>query len=277
MKKYFYLNGKILPLDRPAIQFNDLGVLRGYGVFDFMRTHNRRVFHWEDHWKRFVSSAKSLDLKIPIKKEATARQIKVLIRKNGCTKEDVSIRLVLIGGVTNDGISQTKPNFAILLENIYDFPKKCYDRGVKLISFEYQRLLPETKNNNYIHAVRLQKELKRKGASEILFTSGEKILECSTANFFIFKGATLITTKKDILGGITRKIVLKIARKKFKVEEREVKMSELNSASEAFVTGTSKGILPVRQIDNKKIGTGKVGENTKWLMGEYSKYIKNYK
>lgn len=274
MKKFFYLNGNVMDISKPAVMINDIGILRGYGVFDFMRTRNGRIFHWEDHFARFSNSAKLLHLKAPIGKDAIAKAIKELLKKNKCP--EASIRLMLTGGPTDDGMTYKKPTFAILIEDIYDFPKKCYTQGVKLITHEYERLLPQSKNNNYIWAVKLASLKKRKGAVEILYTSRGKILEASTANFFIIKGATLITTKDEILKGITRKIVLKLTRRHFKVEERDVRIEELDSASEAFVTGTNKLIMPVVKVDNKIIGNGKVGENTKLLMEEYKKYTGKY-
>lgn len=276
MKKYFSLNGKVQEINKPAVQVNDIGLLRGYGVFDFMCTYNGRIFHWEDHFKRFAGSARALGLKISVSQETIKRQIYSLAKKNHCGKDDYSIRLVLTGGPTDDGMTYKKPTLAILLEDIYDFPKKLYRDGAKMMSFDYQRLLPESKNNNYIWAIRLIGAREKKGAIEILFTASGKILEGATSNFFIFKGATLITPKNSILKGITRKLVLKLARGKFKVEEREVKVSELDSASEAFITGTNKLIMPVVQVDGHKIGHGKVGENTKWLMGKFREYTEKY-
>jgi len=274
MKKYFYLNGKVLPIDKPAVQINDIGILRGYGVFDFMRMYSGQIFHWEDHFKRFTNSAKTLNLKVPLGKEVIFKAIRALLKKNKC--KDASIRLVLTGGPTDDGMTYKKPTFAILLEDIYTFPKTCYQNGIKLISLEYERLLPQSKNNNYIWAIKLAPVKKQKGVIEVLYTSRGKILEASTSNFFVFKGATLITPKDGILKGITRKIVLKLARGHFKVEERELKIVELDSVSEAFITGTNKLIMPVIAVDSKKIGDGKVGSNTKLLVEEFRKYTEKY-
>jgi len=274
MKKYFYLNGKISDLDKPAIQINDIGLLRGYAVFDFMRTYQGKVFHWKDHFKRFISSAKTLNLKIPISENDILKAINILMKKNRV--KDCSVRLVLSGGPTEDGLTYKRPTFAILIEDIYSFPKKYYQDGIKLITFDYLRLLPKTKNTNYIWAVKLASLRKKKKALEVLYTSDDKILEASTANFFLFKGATLITPKDNILRGITRKIILKLARDDFKIEEREVKLNELDSATEAFITGTNKLIMPVVMVDNNKIGDGKVGDNTKKLMKKFNDYLNSF-
>jgi branched-subunit amino acid aminotransferase/4-amino-4-deoxychorismate lyase len=274
MKKYFYINGKIASIEKPSVLINDIGILRGYGVFDFMRTYNGKIFQWEDHFKRFSNSAKLLGIKIPLGKDAVLKVINDLLKKNKC--KEASLRLVLTGGPTEDGMTFKKPTFAILIEDIHSFPKSCYQSGVKLITHEYERMLPQSKNTNYIWAIKLAQLKKKKGATEVLYTSAGKILEASTANLFIIKGATLITPKDGILKGITRKVVLKIARGHFKVEEREVKVSELDSATEAFITGTNKLVMPVVMVDNKKIGDGRVGENTKLLIEEFRKYTEKY-
>lgn len=275
MKKYFYINGQVLDIKKPAVQINDIGILRGYGVFDFFRTYHRgKIFHWEDHFARFVDSAKRLDLRVPLSREGILVLIKKLLKKNNCS--DASIRLILTGGPTDDGLSYKKPTLAITIEDLYGFPKSFYQKGVKVISCEYERPLPQAKNNNYLLAIKMAPLKKKKGAVEVLYVSRGKILEATMANFFIMKGATLITPKDDVLRGITRKVVLKLARRRFKVEEREVKISELDSATEAFLTSTNKLIMPVVMVDNKKIGDGVVGENTKLLMEEFKKYIEKY-
>jgi branched-subunit amino acid aminotransferase/4-amino-4-deoxychorismate lyase len=275
MKKYFYCNGKILDSRKPAVLINDIGLLRGYGVFDFIRTHQGKIFHFADHFRRFTRSARLLQLRVPLRQQATEKMIHKLLRKNKV--REASIRLLLTGGPTADGLSYTDPTFAILIEDIYTFPQKLFTQGAKVITYPHQRLLPTSKNNNYIQAIRLAPERLRQKAVEVLFTDKDKILECSTSNFFIFKGDTLITPRADILPGITRQIVLRLARKKFWVEERAVKISELAQASEAFLTATNKFVMPVVMVDKKKIGKGRVGERTKWLMKSFAEYVEHYR
>ncbi len=274
MKKYFYCDGKILDSRKPAILINDLAVLRGYGVFDFMRTYHGRLFHFTDHFARFGRSAKILGLKVPLSADKVKGVITELIKKNKC--QDASVRLLLTGGPAADGLTPSKATFAILIEDIYDFPAKLFEEGGKLVILEHQRHFPAAKNNNYIQAVISQKWKKKKGAVEILYMSQGKILEPSTSNFFIFKGDTLITPGRGILEGVTRKIVLSLAKKRFTIEIRDVKVSELSSATEAFITATNKKVLPIVVIDGKKVGRGKVGENTRFLQAQFEQYVKNY-
>ncbi len=276
LRKYSYLNGKIRPAKDPAILANDVGWLRGYGVFDFLRTYDGKIFHYADHYRRFANSAKLLDLKVKIKQADLEKIIYRLIKKNNL--REVSIRLVLTGGPSPDGLNfnpQT-PTLAVLIEGLYQLPTKLFQTGAKLITFNYDRLIPEAKNLNYIWAVKLQKEKKRQGATEILYTNKGKILECSTSNFFIVKNNKLITPKDNILLGVTRKVVIKLAPKlKLPVEERPLKIEELKTADEAFITATNKDILPIIKINSQKIGSGRPGPVTKQLMTLFEEYTRN--
>ncbi len=283
LKKYIWVNGptaqagKIVLASKPAVLVSDIGFLRGYGVFDFMRTFNGKIFRYSDHYKRFVNSAKLLDLKVGLREKELEQIIYKLIKKNGL--KDASIRLVLTGGPAIGGIlfNPKTSTLAILIENLYDLPTKLFETGAKLMTFDYQRLIPEAKSLNYIWAVRLQAEKKKRGATEILYLSRGEILECSTSNFFLVKKGKLITTKEGILAGVTRQIVFELAKKlKIPVEERPIKITELKTADEAFITATNKNILPIVIIDKIKIGSGLPGPITKVLISEFETLIKNY-
>ena len=107
------------------------------------------------------------------------------------------------------------------------------------------------------------KEAVRRGAADALFINErEHVLEATRSNFFIFRGDTLITPHRGILMGITRNVVLELARGRFAVEERPIMLEELALADEAFITSSSKEITPVVQIDDFVIGDGKPGSRT---------------
>jgi branched-chain amino acid aminotransferase len=281
LKKYIYVNGKIVQADKPALLVNDLGWLRGYGVFDFMRTYNGKIFRFDDNWARFTNSAKQLNLKIPISQPEAEKVIYQLIKKNKL--KEAGIRLALSGGrAIDDGLIEPdskRPTLAILIEDTHGLPAKLYQTGAKLMTFNYQRPVPEAKNFNYLWAIKLAPEKKKRGAIEILYTAETKVLECSTSNFFLIKGNKLITVKANVLGGITRKTIIELAKKqlpKLKIEERDLKISELKTANEAFITAANKKILPIVKIDSMVIGSGKPGPTTKELMKLFEDYTKNY-
>lgn len=265
MLLYAYINGKIFPAEQAVLSVTDLGLLRGYAVFDFLRTRHHHPFLLNDYLDRFSNSAKGLHLKLPMSKNKIAELIHSLL-KWGDLKEDVGIRLILTGGNAQDSITVSKPNFIILVEDLNPSPEKYYTQGVKLITNKFQRYIPQIKSTNYTNTILHQEETKAKNTYDILYCHNGKILETSRNNFFIFIGNTLITPQKNVLPGITRKFILSIAKNIFEVEERELDLQELREATEAFTSGTTREIVPVVQIDQLKIGNGKVGKNTKKLM-----------
>ena len=272
MIKYIYLNGKIIPSSKALVSIYDIGFLRGYGVFDYLRTYNGKPFLLIEHLKRFRSSAKELSLQVPVNNAGIEKIIQNLLNKNKF--KESSLRLVLTGGELVGGLNYNpkKPTFAILVESYHKQPESIFEKGVKLVTYDHQRFLPEAKTVNYITAVLLQQWREKNNAFEILYTNNGKILEPSTSNFFAFIGDTLVTPKNDILIGTTRNLVLKLAKSKFKIEERDLAIKEVSKFTEAFITGTNKEILPVVQINKKMIKKGKVGLNTKYLLELYRKY-----
>ncbi len=267
---YCCLNQKIIPEAKAGVSLRDLGLLRGYGVFEVLTAQGDKLFLFQEHFRRLKNSAKKLNLKLPVSEKQLEASTKKLILKNKLEK--ASIRIVLTGGPSKDGITLgKKPTLFILANKIKGFTKKDYLQGVKLITTEYQREIPRAKISNYIHAIQLQEKGKKEGAIEVLYFHNGLILEASTSNFFIFKKDTLITPKNNILLGTVRNFVIKIAKQKFKVQERDLPFQELKKADEAFLTATIKGILPVTKIDNFKINDGRVGENTKWLMENFKR------
>lgn len=275
MSSYCYFNGKIIPETKANISLRDLGVLRGFAVFDVLRTYNGKPFMLKEHFARLKNSAAVLDLKLPISANEFEARIFQLLKKNKL--KGAVIRTLLTGGVTSDGINgKAGPTFFILTEKLPKLPKKFFDEGIKIVTQNYLRELPLAKTTNYINTVLAQKRIKREKAFEVLYTWNEKVLECSTSNFFIFKNNVLITPKNNILIGITRNFVISLAKEKFKIEERAINFSELQEADETFITATNKEIMPVVLVDDLAIGGGKVGSNTRFLMDRFSRFVKSY-
>ena len=132
--------------------------------------------------------------------------------------------------------------------------------GIKLLSYEYQRLLPHIKSINYLYAVYLEQELKKANALEPLYYTQESVRETSRANIMAVFNGKIITPSEKILGGITRNKI--IHRLGVDVEERNISLDEMKSADEVFICGTTKRALGVVQIDDKVIGNGKPGNIT---------------
>jgi branched-subunit amino acid aminotransferase/4-amino-4-deoxychorismate lyase len=275
MKNYCYINGKILPTEKAAVSVNDLGVIRGFGAFDYLRTYRGVPFLFDEHMTRFKRTAKILKMRIPIKRNEMRKIIEMLIRKNKI--DDAGIRTVLTGGVSANGVDYDlrTPTLFITVKELPKYPKTVYERGVSLMTFEYMREFPEAKSTNYLRMLTLSSEKKKRNAFEILYKFNGRIYEGTTFNFFGIKNKTLITPKQNILMGTRRNFVITLAKKYgYTVLERPLAVSALPQLSESFITSTTRDILPVVKIDARAIGNGKVGIHTKVLMDVYKTRVR---
>lgn len=271
MNSICYANGQYLPKDKVKVGITDLVLLRGYGAFDYLRTYQGRPFRIQDYLDRFESSARGMGLRLPESKRSLSKIIHELLRRNKTGRKDVGIRLLLTGGYSLDSyLPGKRPNIFILIEKLPDYPAWWSEKGIKLMVHDHAREMARVKTTNYLTAIRLADERRRQKAQDTLYVSEGKVLETTRNNFFLFKGNKLVTSEEGVLHGITRKVVLELARKKFKVEIRPVKESEIYSCSECFITGTTRGITPVVEIGKKKIAKGRPGPNTRWLMDRFN-------
>ncbi|MBT3188812.1 MAG: aminotransferase IV [Anaerolineae bacterium] len=273
MSTLCYVNGEILSTSKGGIGISDLALQRGYGVFDYARTYNRKLFHFDDNLHRLRLSASKLHLKLPIPDIEITAVAEQLIRES--TLNTPSIRLILTGGYSASPFFKD-PNFIIIAEELPTYPASVYSLGVKLIKVEYQRELPHVKSINYMNSIRLEPLRREKNAFDILYYSENGVTECPRSNFFIFQGDRLVTPSSHVLHGITREIILKLASDHFPIEVRKIDPGELSTIDEAFITSTSKGIIPVTTIDAHKVGTGLVGDRTRILMRLLNEYTENY-
>ena len=274
MKMRCYFNGKMCRLEDIKISPYDIGMLRGYGVFDVMCTANGKPFLFPEHFARLKKFAAEMKLQLPFAEKEFGKILEKLLKENKFKKS--TIRTVLTGGTSANAFLPGKPTCYILIEKFEPLPKECFEKGVGVATMEFGRHLPHVKITNYVEAIKNQHVKNRKGALEITYIKNGKVLENSMSNILMFKGDTLITAKEGILLGTTRNLVVKLAKKKFKVEEREVSEKEFRVADEVFLTGANKDVVPVVKIDGKKVGDGKVGKNTKAIMDLFADYYKNY-
>lgn len=274
---YCFLNGEWMPFSEAKIHVNDLGVLRGFGIFDFLRTYNKVPFHVESHIRRLENSAQFLNLDIPVSFEEVIKMVQNLIDFQKKNPLELGIKLTLTGGFSLDGTTfEGKPNFFVTCQDMPQIPAHYYSEGIKVITYHYQRHLPEIKTTNYLPIYILQKEREQKQAQDLLYHDQNRISECPRANFFMFRGDQLLTPKYGTLKGITRQIVLDLAQDYFEVIETDFSLEDLLSeGSEAFKTGSAGELTPIVQVDEHLIADGKVGKNTRKLMRMFQKYAQD--
>jgi branched-chain amino acid aminotransferase len=274
MAFYQYFNGEILPLDTTIYKSNDLGLLRGYGLFDYFRTYNGIPFRWDDYWQRFENSARLLKLKVPISKEPVEKILADLFAMSG--EPEVAFRFVLTGGYAPDSVHVIAPNFLIRTEPLPADNPAGRLKGIKVLPFEYVRDLPEIKSTNYIHMVRMADEMRNHQASDLLYHQHGEVSELTRSNIFLFRGDTLITSNQNILNGVTRRVVMELAARHFEIQVRPVSLDETLAASEVFTTSTTKWVMPVVAIGDHAIGPSVAGKNTLFLQQLFEQYVHNW-
>lgn len=258
----WYVGGRWVHPHEATLSVNDTAILRGYSVFEALRTYDRRPFHLEEHLRRLYRSAVIIELAIPWSSQFVSNVINEAIARN--TYKHAAIRLLVTGGVSEDGLMPTgEPTLVVMITPLDARDMERFVRGIKLITTHLQRESPEAKTTNYMAAVRALKEAARRGASDALFVNeAGHVLEATRSNFFTFRGDTLVTPREGVLHGITREVVLDLARGRFPIEERPILLAELPLTDEAFISSSSREITPVVQIDDLVIGAGKPGPRT---------------
>ncbi len=267
-----YLNGKWLKDNELKISIFDIAVLRGFGIFDFLRSYGVKPFRREDHIDRFYNSARQMGIKPVKSKYEIAQIIRTGIKKNGF--KHTQIKFVQTGGISPDGFTPSgKPSFFMLFFEAKPYPKKMYTKGVKLLTSLLMRQMPTAKTINYMASISEVQRAHTASAVDILHTDEKgDIYEATRSNFFAIKNGQVITAQYVILLGITRKVILEIAKKiNLKVTFRNVNKSELKSIDEVFICNSSQEIVPVVKVDKQAIGNGKVGPLTKKIMEEFHK------
>jgi len=265
-----YLNNRFLPYPEANLHLSDLGLQRGYGIFDYFLEMKGRIPFLDDYLDRFYTSASLLNLEVPLTRDLLKEKLAYLLQQNQYGTS--GIKLLLTGGYSDDLYSPSSPNFMILNLPVFHQPGDFGD-GVRLLLLDYQRYMPEVKTTFYLPSIALLPEMKKAGAVEVLYHHNGLLSETTRANIFLVQKGRLITPGTGVLKGITRKYVLQVAKEMMPVEERPIRTEELWESEEVFITGTSKHVAPVIEIGGRKIGNGKIGHFTREISVKYERFF----
>jgi branched-chain amino acid aminotransferase len=264
MKPFCFADGQLVPTQTATIHASDIGLIRGYGIFDFFRTVNYQPLFLEDYLDRFISSAAKTYLPLDYSREELRTIIGELIEKNDL--KTGGLRMVLSGGISENHFSPANGKLFIFAESLMFPTQEKYEEGIKLLTLEHVRAVADIKMTNYAFPVWHSMQWKAAGAEDVLYHQDGQVSESSRSNFFIVKDGVISTPDKHVLMGITRKQILKIAGN---VQIRPVSLQEALDADEAFITSTTKILLPVTQLDDHTIGTGKPGKITMNILEKF--------
>ncbi|HEY1009578.1 MAG: aminotransferase class IV [Daejeonella sp.] len=268
---YVLVNDSIISQEEATLKITDLSIQRGYGIFDFLKTVAGKPVFLEDHLDRFYSSAEQMRLPVKLSRNDLTAQITALLDKNKLS--DSGVRITLTGGYSPDGFNIASSSNIIITQQEFEV-NRDFEKSIHLMTYDYQRQFALAKTLDYLKAIWLQPVLKEAGADDILYHDNGMLRECPRANFFLINEKDeILTSKTNILKGVTRKHILQLKTGNFKIEERELTMDDLRHAKEAFISSTTKNILPVTKVDGRVLGDGTPGPVTRALMAEFDQYV----
>lgn len=277
-----YIDGQFYPKEDAKISVFDHGFLYGDGVFEGTRAYNGRIFQFNEHIDRLYDSAKVIAMEIPISKDQMKLAHIETLRRNNL--RDAYIRTVVSRGVGDLGLDPRKcprPSIIIIADKITLYPAELYERGLKLITVATRRNLPEAvnpmiKSLNYLNNIMAKIEANLAGVPEAIMLNQEGyIAECTGDNIFVIKDDTIMTpsTAFGALRGITRGVAMRLAEERgLKVKEGMMTRYDVYVADEIFLTGTAAEVIPVVEVDGRRIGDGVPGPHTKALKQAFHEF-----
>lgn len=273
-----YIDGKFVPRKDAKVSVFDHGLLYGDGVFEGIRSYQRRVFKLEEHMDRLYETAHTLMIQIPLTKKQMSAAIVETLKRNELS--DAYIRVIVTRGEGDLGLDPRKcygkPTVIIITDKITLYAKELYNKGMAIITVPTVRnypeaLNPQLKSLNYLNNILAKIEANNAGCSEAIMLDHQGfVAECTGDNIFIAKHGVLSTPSQGRLKGITRDTVMGLAKNsKIITEERFITRHEVYTADECFLTGTAAEIIPVVKVDGRVIGNGKPGGVTLKMMAMF--------
>ncbi len=281
-----YVNGRICDERDAAISVLDHGFLYGEGIYEVVRTYNRKPFLLDRHLQRLRRSADMIALPLPAPERELETRIEALLKAffeqpGNKAVAEAYVRLLVTRGVGELNYETgpcPSPSLVIIARALNGQPSDVYEKGVKVAIVSVVRnhpcsINPLIKSNNLLNNALAAQEAHRKGAFEAVMRNyrGE-IAECSTANLFVVHAGAVRTPPLDagLLSGITRGFVLEICRSEgIDVEQRSLHDEDLFASDEIFFTSSTKEVVPVVQVDDRLVGDGKPGAVTRRVLTAY--------
>jgi branched-subunit amino acid aminotransferase/4-amino-4-deoxychorismate lyase len=273
-----WLNGRFVDARSARISALDRGLLHGDGVYDTWRTYGGRPFAVAAHVRRLAAAARFLRLPPPRPADPWERRTRELIRRNGLA--DATIRLTITRGAAGDTLVPSRPAPPTVMLTLRPFPTDLdvlQERGIAavLLPFGRDAAAPWAglKTVGHPSAVIGRMIAGRRNAGEGLYVNAAgEVTEATTANVFVVVGGVLVTPPAagDVLGGVTRDLVLRVARRAgIAVREQALPVRRVRAARELFVTASTVEVLPVVRLEGRAIGDGRPGPLTRRLQAAY--------
>jgi branched-chain amino acid aminotransferase len=275
------VNGRIFDQEHAVISVFDHGFLYGEGVYETLRTYNGQPFLFDRHMRRLRTSAGMLQLPIPIDDADIERRFRDTMRTAGLgdsSDREAYIRILVtrgIGELTYDPAACPVSSIVVIVKPHVDPSPEIFDRGVRVSLVGVVRnhpgsVNPLIKSNNLLNnALAMQEAFRRGGYEGVMRNYHGELAECTQSNLFIVKDGVALTPPIDagLLPGITRAFLFEVgAETGIPVREAVLRDADLFAADEAFLTSTTRELVPIVEVDDRTIATGRPGPVTRGLL-----------
>jgi branched-chain amino acid aminotransferase len=280
-----WIDGELVPRDRAKVSVFDSAFLVGDGVWEGLRLVNGRFAHLDRHLDRLFQGAAAIGLQVGRTREELHAALRATVEANGM-HDGVHVRLMVSRGTKKTPSQDPRlvvggPTIVIIAEHKTADPDVTR-AGIRLATSATRRPPPDTLDpklncHSKLHEVIALVQALRAGADEALMLDPHGfVATCNATNFFVVRrGEVWTSTGRYCLNGITRALILEIARDLgLPARERDFSLSEVYDADEAFVTGTFGGLTPVVEVDGRAIGGGAApGPATARLSARYAELM----
>lgn len=283
---WIFLNDRFVPREDALVSVFDHGFLYGDGIYETLRAYGGRIFMLTHHLARLQRSAKLIGLDIPIPEKDWPSLLSDAIARNSLS--DAYLRITVSRGTGEIGLDPSlcpKPTVVVIAKPFQTYPPHLFTQGVSLITTSVHRnlataLSPQIKSLNFLNNILAKQEATKAGAFDGVMLNAEgRLTECTTSNIFFVQHGALCTPSVacGILDGITREVVLTLAREQgLKTEESAYTPEALRQAEECFLTNTTMEIMPVRDVDQHLVGSGKPGPVTLSLHKQFQSNLDRF-
>ena len=275
------VNGELKPRAEAVVSVFDSGFMLGDGVWEGLRVQRGKAAFLDRHLDRLFEGAKALAMDIGLGRDELARRLYDTLDANRMS-EGVHVRLMVTRGVRSTPYQDPRvvvgKATVVIIPEYKQPPAGVHERGLKLFTVHVRRGDPavqDQKLNSHskLNCILASIQATQAGADEGLMLDPHGfVATCNSTHFFIVrKGEVWTSSGKYCLGGITRGLVIELCRDNgIPVVEKDFSLTDVYGADEAFVTGTFAGVVPVREVDGRKLTErlGSVAERLQHLYRE---------
>ncbi len=253
---------------KPGISLDEITRQLPQGLYSTFRTFGgaQKVLGLQSHFDRLFGPAEIAGIITSASEYELRQSLRKLLGPYQSSEARVRISVSL----------SEKPGLVfIAIEPLKLLDATIYQNGVKLVTSHIERSNPRLKTTGFISKSEIErKTILQNGIFEAVMVHNNQILEGLTSNFYTVKGQKIISARKGILLGVTRRAVLRLARVNgFSIDYRALGVEEIPWVDEAFITSSSRGVVPVVEIDGIAVGQGMVGGVVKSLIIAYDSYV----